>query len=138
MQLTQAPIHNMDNSKTHFLIQIYVEIHLIKCNLKTCSKLMFPSFISKCTLQWPSRFLRKQTTLTWITNVWADFRILKTNYWFQILGSKGDMETKIDANTRQKIQELNMNVQKNKELALSRLLNICLDIKAELHTNLRL
>lgn len=48
------------------------------------------------------------------------------------------METKIDANTRQKIQELNMNVQKNKELALSRLINICLDIKAELHTNLRL
>ncbi|KAK7487254.1 hypothetical protein BaRGS_00021482 [Batillaria attramentaria] len=56
----------------------------------------------------------------------------------RVLGSKGDMESRIEANTRQKIQELNMNVKKNKEQALSKLLGIVLDIKPELHENLRL
>ena len=56
----------------------------------------------------------------------------------QILGSKGDMESKIEAGTRQKIQDLNSNVVRNKEEALKKLLAIVLDIKPELHQNLRL
>lgn len=56
----------------------------------------------------------------------------------QILGSKGDMESKIEAGTRQKIQDLNSNVVRNREEALKKLLAIVLDIKPELHQNLRL
>jgi V-type H+-transporting ATPase subunit G len=56
----------------------------------------------------------------------------------QVLGSKGDMEAKIEAGTRQKIQDLNSNVQRNKEEAIGKLLTIILDIKPELHENLRL
>ncbi len=56
----------------------------------------------------------------------------------QILGSKGDMEAKIEQGTRVKIDHLNQNVANNKEQALSRLLNLVCDIKPELHQNLRL
>ena len=60
------------------------------------------------------------------------------NFCVQILGSKGDMESKIEAGTRQKIQDLNGNVARNKEEALNKLLAIVLDIKPQLHENLRL
>lgn len=53
----------------------------------------------------------------------------------QILGSRGDMEAKIEQGTRQKIEELNRNVQTNKEKAMQKLLKLVCDIKPELHEN---
>jgi len=53
----------------------------------------------------------------------------------QILGSRGDMEAKIEEATRQKIDEINRNVQINKEKAMQRLLKLVCDIKPELHAN---
>lgn len=53
----------------------------------------------------------------------------------QVLGSRGDMESKIEATTRVKLKELETNMSKNKEVALKRLLDIVLDIKPELHEN---
>lgn len=52
-----------------------------------------------------------------------------------VLGSRGDMETKIDAQTKIKLKELDTNMSQNKEVALKRLLDIVLDIKPELHEN---
>lgn len=54
------------------------------------------------------------------------------------MGSKGDMEAKIDQNTQQKIEVLYHNVNANKEKALARLLTLVCDIQPELHENLRL
>ena len=53
----------------------------------------------------------------------------------QILGSRGDMEAKIEEATRQKIDEINRSVQLNKEKAMQRLLKLVCDIKPELHSN---
>lgn len=52
-----------------------------------------------------------------------------------VLGSRGDMESKIDVTTKIKLKELETNMSKNKEVALKRLLDIVLDIKPELHEN---
>jgi len=53
----------------------------------------------------------------------------------QILGSRGDMEAKIEESTRQKITEINGNVQMNKDKAMQRLMKLVCDIKPELHAN---
>lgn len=53
----------------------------------------------------------------------------------QILGSRGDMEAKIEEQTRQKIGEINSSVQMNKERAMQRLMKLVCDIKPELHAN---
>jgi len=55
----------------------------------------------------------------------------------RILGSKGDMESKIDAATKTKIIEINQNVADHKGETMERLLNLIYDIKPELHINLR-
>ncbi|ELT92968.1 hypothetical protein CAPTEDRAFT_150810 [Capitella teleta] len=55
----------------------------------------------------------------------------------QILGSKGDMESKIDQTTHVKMQELEQNMAANKEKAMQRLLMLVCDIKPELHENYR-
>ncbi|XP_062617315.1 V-type proton ATPase subunit G 2-like [Saccostrea cucullata] len=52
-----------------------------------------------------------------------------------VLGSRGDMESKIEASTRQKLKELESNMGKNKEVAIKRLMEIVLDIKPEIHGN---
>lgn len=52
-----------------------------------------------------------------------------------VLGSRGDMESKIDATTKVRLKELETNMSQNKEVALKRLLDIVLDIKPELHQN---
>lgn len=53
----------------------------------------------------------------------------------QILGSKGDMESKVEQSTRQKIADLNRNVERSSEIALSKLLAHICDITPELHEN---
>jgi V-type H+-transporting ATPase subunit G len=55
----------------------------------------------------------------------------------QVLGSKGDMEMKIEQSTRVKIQELEQNMASNKEKAMQRLLTLVCDIKPEVHENYR-
>jgi hypothetical protein len=61
--------------------------------------------------------------------------LLTGHVFLQILGSRGDMEAKIEQTTRQKIEELNRNVQANKEKAMQKLLKLVCDIKPELHEN---
>lgn len=56
----------------------------------------------------------------------------------RIMGSKGDVEAKIDQTTQLKIQELHHNLQAHKEKGLARLLTIVCDIQPELHQNLQL
>ncbi|XP_076454787.1 V-type proton ATPase subunit G 1-like [Babylonia areolata] len=51
---------------------------------------------------------------------------------------RGDMEGKIESSTQEKLEKLQESVEKNKEKALERLLGAVLDIRPELHTNLRL
>jgi len=53
----------------------------------------------------------------------------------KVLGSRGDMESKIEHTTRAKIQELERNVANNKEKAMQQLLTLVCDIKPELHVN---
>jgi len=53
----------------------------------------------------------------------------------QILGSRSDMEAKIEETTRQKIDDINRSVQMNKDKAMQRLLKLVCDIKPELHAN---
>ncbi|XP_041371221.1 V-type proton ATPase subunit G-like [Gigantopelta aegis] len=60
------------------------------------------------------------------------------DYEARVLGSRGDMEHKIEEGTRINISELNENVRRNKETALKRLLEIVYDIKPKLHQNLQL
>ncbi|XP_064616653.1 V-type proton ATPase subunit G-like [Liolophura sinensis] len=55
-----------------------------------------------------------------------------------ILGSRGDMEAQIDKTTRRKIDELNSNVKKHQDAALSQLLKLVYDINPELHQNYRM
>lgn len=45
------------------------------------------------------------------------------------------MEAKIEEGTRQKIVEINHGVQRQQEQALSRLLALVYDVKAEMHIN---
>lgn len=56
-------------------------------------------------------------------------------FFFQILGSKGDMEARIEQATARKLVEINKNVGENREVALSRLLSIICDINPEVHQN---
>lgn len=70
--------------------------------------------------------------LKYIEIIFADYCMLVLK---QVLGSRGDMETKIDAQTKIKLKELDTNMSQNKEVALKRLLDIVLDIKPELHEN---
>ena len=56
---------------------------------------------------------------------------------FQIMGSKGDMEAHIDKSTNQKVAELHHNVNASKEKALARLLTLTCDIQPEVHQNLQ-
>ncbi|XP_033729601.1 V-type proton ATPase subunit G 1-like [Pecten maximus] len=53
-----------------------------------------------------------------------------------VLGSRGDMESKIDQSTKQKIQEISMGVAKNKERAIKELLDLVLSIEPQVHRNL--
>lgn len=78
------------------------------------------------SFRWNNHVIPKMSTVTEIM------------FPFQVLGSRGDMETKIEENTRQKISELNESVKRNSEAALRRLLEIVYDIKPELHENLQL
>lgn len=73
-----------------------------------------------------------------INNYKSDRERQYKEYEAGILGSKGDLEAKIDTNTRQKIHDLNGNVNRNKEEALNKLLAMILEIQPELHGNLRL
>lgn len=70
---------------------------------------------------------------------WWAGRPTITVFWhacvMQILGSRGDMEAKIEEATRQKIDEINGSVQMNKDKAMQRLLKLVCDIKPELHAN---
>jgi len=63
------------------------------------------------------------------------FGLSKSDVVVQILGSRGDMEAKIEDATRQKIDEINRSVQTNKDKAMQRLLKLVCDIKPELHAN---
>jgi len=56
----------------------------------------------------------------------------------QVLGSRGDRERQIEKDTDEKIKSIERNVQKNKQEALSKLLEMVYDINPELHENLRL
>ena len=55
----------------------------------------------------------------------------------QIIGSRGDMQIQIDQKTAKQIDEINRNVQTNKEKAMQKLLILVCDIKPELHINYR-
>lgn len=55
-----------------------------------------------------------------------------------VLGSRGDREKQIEKDTDRKIVEIQENVRKNRQKALSSVLDMVYDIKPELHTNLRL
>lgn len=57
------------------------------------------------------------------------------HFTWKVLGSRGDMESKIEATTRVKLKELEGNMVKHKEEALKRLMDMVLDIKPELHGN---
>ncbi|ESO86372.1 hypothetical protein LOTGIDRAFT_220690 [Lottia gigantea] len=59
-------------------------------------------------------------------------------YEAKVLGSRGDMEQRIETNTKQKIHEIGESVKRNKEVALTSLLNVVYEIKPELHENLKL
>ncbi|CAM9583716.1 V-type proton ATPase subunit G 2-like [Lethenteron reissneri] len=52
-----------------------------------------------------------------------------------IMGSQGNMSTKIDEDTRTRIQTVRGNYQTNKEMVLKQLLAIISDIKPEIHQN---
>ena len=54
------------------------------------------------------------------------------------MGSKGDMEAKIEEQTCAKINQMNRNVAATKEQALQRLLSYVTDIKPEFHINARI
>lgn len=56
----------------------------------------------------------------------------------KILGSRGDMENKIEVKTKQEIEEINRNVKTQREKAMQKLLKIVCDIKPELHENYKL
>jgi len=55
----------------------------------------------------------------------------------RILGSRGDMENKIEMKTKQQIEEINVNVKAHREKAMQNLLKLVCDIKPELHENYR-
>lgn len=63
---------------------------------------------------------------------------LKVNFSFQVLGSRGDREKQIERDTDEKIRSIEKSVQRNKQDALTKLLEMVYDIKPELHVNLRL
>jgi len=54
------------------------------------------------------------------------------------MGSKGDVQVKMDEETRTQINVLNQQVSKNKEKAMQRLLTLVCTIEPELHKTLRL
>lgn len=53
----------------------------------------------------------------------------------QILGSRSDMESQIDNETKRKLKEVEDNVRKNKDVAIKSLLDFVVDIQPELHKN---
>ncbi|KAG8556076.1 hypothetical protein GDO81_017915 [Engystomops pustulosus] len=61
----------------------------------------------------------------------SDFRRIQTT----IMGSQGNLATKIDEQTVQKIQAYNANYQKSKESVVKELLNLIYDVNPELHIN---
>lgn len=52
-----------------------------------------------------------------------------------ILGSRSDMESQIDQETKKKLIEVDSNVRKNKDGAIKNLLDFVVDIQPELHKN---
>ena len=48
------------------------------------------------------------------------------------------MEVKVDAQTKQKIKEIELGVQKKSKNAMDQLMDLVLDINPKLHPNLRL
>ena len=56
---------------------------------------------------------------------------------FQLMGSKGDVQVKMDEETHAQISVLTQQVTKNKEKAMQRLLTLVCTIEPELHRNLR-
>lgn len=55
-----------------------------------------------------------------------------------ILGSKGDMENKIECETKIRIEELTHNVAANKDKAIRKLLESVCDIRPEMHVNYKI
>ncbi|CAH1396523.1 V-type proton ATPase subunit G [Halyomorpha halys] len=55
----------------------------------------------------------------------------------QHMGSREDVAARIDADTRQKIEEMNEAVNANKEAVIQRILELVYDIRPEMHKNYR-
>ncbi|KXJ15197.1 V-type proton ATPase subunit G [Exaiptasia diaphana] len=58
-------------------------------------------------------------------------------YKIEHMGSKDDFQVKIDENTQVKLTQMTDNVNKNKEAAIKRILELVYDIQPELHQNFR-
>lgn len=56
-------------------------------------------------------------------------------YELSILGSRSDMESQIDNETKKKLKEVDENVRRNKDGAIKNLLDFVMDIQPELHKN---
>ena len=54
------------------------------------------------------------------------------------MGSKGNQEQRIAVDAEAKLKEMTNDVNDNKEKAMSRLLSLVIDIKPQLHENLKL
>lgn len=54
------------------------------------------------------------------------------------MGSREDVSARIEAETKQKISEMNTAVQKHKEQVIEKILELVYDIKPELHKNFRI
>ena len=54
------------------------------------------------------------------------------------MGSKGNQEQHIAQEAEVKLRDMNNGVNENKEKAMSRLLSLVIDIKPQLHGNLKL
>ncbi|XP_075688351.1 V-type proton ATPase subunit G 3 [Rhinoderma darwinii] len=61
----------------------------------------------------------------------SDFRRIQTT----IMGSQGNLASKIDEQTGQKMQSYNSNFHNYKEKVLQELLNLIYDVNPELHVN---
>lgn len=54
---------------------------------------------------------------------------------FQHMGSREGVAAKIDADTTQKIEKMNIDIQSNKNPIIQDVLRLCYDIKPEVHKN---
>jgi len=56
----------------------------------------------------------------------------------QHMGSRGDLQAKIDQNTQAKLREIDVNMGANKDAVLRNLLQLVMDVTPELHVNQKL